>query len=61
MIFVGYQVAWPVIRDDASIVPYRLFFRFAANVLCFSPADEGIPPYRILSRAFYYLPPISNT
>ena len=48
-------------RDDASIVPYRFFFRFAANVLCFFPADEGIPPYRVFSRAFYYLPPISNT
>ena len=48
-------------RDVEDAVPYRLFFRFAANVLCFSPADEGILPYRVFSRAFYYLPPISNT
>ena len=37
--------AQPVMRDDASIVPYKLFAAFAAKRK-FSPRrDEGIAPY----------------
>ena len=35
-------------RDDASIVPYRLFAVFAAHGKVSPRRDEGIAPYRLV-------------
>ena len=40
--------AAPVIRDDASIVPYRWFAGWRQRIWCFPRRDEDIPPYSIL-------------
>ena len=40
--------AEPVIRDDASIVPYRWFAGWRQRIWCFPRRDEDIPPYSIL-------------
>ena len=44
--------ARPVMRDDASIVPYKSFAAFIIIGKLSPRRDEGIPPYRLL--AAYY-------